>query len=127
MRGTYTGQLMDKEGSHLPPLLSLPGMQQQRLILDLQWKVAIIPGTDPVVIEVGKSGKVVKLLESESGHLLLPLDEKFVKASSQLKKGELIFATEHSKYYFESDDYTVDSSGMSPEHGVGSEAVQPDE
>ena len=118
---------MDKEGSHLPPLLSLPGMQQQRLILDLQGKVAIIPGPDPVVIKVGKSGKVVKLLESESGHLLLPLDEKFVKASSQLKKGELIFATDHSKYYFASDDFTVERCGISPEHGIGSEAVRPDE
>ena len=26
LRGTYTGQLMDKEGSHLRPRLSLPGM-----------------------------------------------------------------------------------------------------
>ena len=118
---------MDKEGSHLPPRLSLPVMQQQRLILDLQCKVAIIPGPDPVVIKVGKGGKVVKLLESESGHLLLPLDEKFVKTGSQHKKGELIFATDHSKYYFESDDFTVDSSGISPEHGIGSEAVRLDE
>ena len=109
---------MNKEGEHLPPLLSLPGMQQQRLILDLQGRVAIIPGPDLVVIKVGKSGKVVKLLESESDHLLLPLDEKFVKASPQHFKGELIFATDHLKYYFGSDDVAVDNRGVNAEHGI---------
>ncbi len=38
-------------------------------------KVAVFPGKGKIEIRVGKGGKVVHLLTSPSGHLLLPLDD----------------------------------------------------
>ncbi len=51
--------------------------------IDPGGKIAVIPGEAPVEIKVGKGGKVVHLLESESGHLLLPLDAKFTEEGNK--------------------------------------------
>ncbi len=47
------------------------------MLIDPGGKIAVIPGEAPIEIRIGAGGKVVHLLESESGHLLLPLDNKF--------------------------------------------------
>ena len=70
------GQLMEGAGEHLPPLLSLQGMQKQSLLLDPAGRVAVILGDEPVTIVVPRGAQVVKLMESATGHLMLPLDEK---------------------------------------------------
>ncbi len=64
------------------------------MIIDPKGKIAVFPGSGKVEIRVGKGGKVVHLLTSPSGHLLLPLDDKFVSSSDADNSPTLVFHTE---------------------------------
>ena len=61
-------------------------MARQHMLIDPAGKIAVIPGEAPVEIRVGAGGKFVHLLESESGHLLLPLDSKFSQEDEKDKE-----------------------------------------
>ncbi len=55
------------------------------MLIDPGGKLAVIPGDAEVEIRIGPGGKVVHLLESETGHLLLPLDSKFTSSDKDKK------------------------------------------
>ena len=105
-------QLMEGAGEHLPPLLSLQGMQKQSLLLDPAGRVAVIPGDEPVTIVAPRFAQVVKLLESASGHLMLPLDEKFVVAKEAGR--QLIFHTGSTIYKQEAEPDDLVEEEVSP-------------
>ena len=74
--GIHIPYVVNKDGKGLPPLCSIEGMARHG-IHDPANRITIIPDDQPVGIEVGKGGRIVKLVEAPSGHQLLPLDEKF--------------------------------------------------
>ena len=97
--GSFKGQKMDGASSHLPPLRPLKGGCAQGLILDCAGKTAIIPGRKPLGIVVPPDAKVVRLVESQSGHLLLPLDEEFERGKNNFSR-KLSFLTSKAEYTF---------------------------
>ncbi len=64
---------------------------------------------------MGKGGKVVHLLSSPSGHLLLPLDDKVTVSSESAKHKTLVFHNDQVMYTIEGDDVIDDSLVEVPE------------
>ncbi len=71
------------------------------MIIDPRGKIAVFPGSGKVEIRVGKGGKVVHMLSSPSGHLLLPLDDKFSSTGKSSKEKTLAFHTNNVTYTVE--------------------------
>ena len=59
---------------------------------------------------VPPSARVVNLLTSESGHLLLPLDDKFVESPPAPGQKELVLYTSNAVYHVRSSDSPVTAS-----------------
>ncbi len=75
--------------------------------MDVSGKLAVIPGKAQVNVIIGKGGTLVKLVESEPGHLLLPLDEKFTKNAGEEKNRKLVFCNQNANYYVDGRDTSL--------------------
>ena len=88
--GTYTAPTI--EDSELPPLLGLRSLKGFKAILDMGSNKLIIPG--PAGCEIQRSpGTVAYDLEvSDSGHLILPIDQVSNSGGSRVHQSRLDFA-----------------------------------
>ena len=71
-RAVYTAPVLPN--SHVPALLGLETMKRQRTIIDVGAKKYVIPGPGDVHVSLPPQSKVYDLVDSSSGHLLLPID-----------------------------------------------------
>ena len=79
--GSYTAPVIPQ--STLPPLLGLKSLQAKKAILDTHARKLIIPGPGGVEYRLSPGTLVHQLEMSDSGHLILPLDEPAVSVEAE--------------------------------------------
>ncbi len=66
--------------------------------MDCSGRIAILPGSVPINIVLPPDAKAIHLLQSASGHLLLPLDDSFTAKSTKKYGKALILTTSQAIY-----------------------------
>ena len=66
-------------GSALPPLLGLKALKEMKAVIDCSRGILMVPGPGGYSFQLSPGSMTFKLEESESGHLILPVDHMPVK------------------------------------------------
>ena len=74
--GTFTSPVVQGgAGQHLPALLGLRSMEQQRAILDTAGRTLILPGPGAVEMQLPPGSVLIPLEKAPSGHLVMVVDD----------------------------------------------------
>ena len=115
-RATYTAPVLPN--SHVPALLGLETMKRQRTIIDVGAKKYVVPGPGDVHVALPPESRVYDLVDSSSGHLLLPIDCWNAKSRADTPD-RLRF------WYTTTPDGSFTSSNTPSELGLSATAIAP--